>query len=136
MEIEVEVVGVEAVEAALADKTRLEELAGAMERCVAELTVEVGRYPPEVPGSRYQRTGALERSIEGQVEVGEGVVMGQVSSSISYAPYVIGPEQTRLMEARGWQRMRSVVGSKRAWIEEQFRAAVLRAVGGSDEAHV
>ena len=134
MEIEIEVVGAEAVEAALADETRLEELARAMERCVAEVRVEAGRYPPKVVGSRYRRTGALRRSIEGRVEAREGEVVGRVSSSISYAPYVIGPEQTRLMGARGWQRMRSVVGRKRPWIEEQFRAAVLGAVGRSDEA--
>jgi len=134
VEIELEVMGIDAVEAVLGDRSRLEgELAAAMEQCVAELVAEVGQYPPPVAGSRYQRTGALGRSLEGQVELSEGEVWGRVSSSISYAPYVIGPQQTRLMEERGWERMRSVVERKRGWIEEQFRAAVRGALAQQSE---
>jgi len=114
-------------------------LAQEMYRFVTELRKKIAKYPPDQPTvSGYRRTTALGRSWSPSVERKPALIIGRVTSDPtvmtrtphqrrlksgglskpwfpkkSYAPYVVGKRQSRLMAGRGWKKVGDIL--KKEW---------------------
>lgn len=113
-------------------------LAQEMYRFVTKFKEKAATYPPDQPTvSGYRRTMALGRSFSSKVESRPGLIVGTVASDPtvmtgtphtrrlksgkmskvwfpkkSYAPYVVGKKQSRVMASRGWKRLKDTLGQE------------------------
>ena len=114
-------------------------LAQEMSRFITDLRKVVAKYPPDAPTvSGYRRTKALGRSWSGSTETKPALIIGRVTSDPtvmtrtphqrrlksgrlskpwfpkkSYAPYVVGKAQSRVMAGRGWKKVGDIL--KKVW---------------------
>lgn len=98
----------------------------ARKRLVQRLT----DYPPPPPGSRYQRTYALQRGWERAVPVltNDGKAM-QLINAITYVPYVQGDNQAWMHQGR-WTKASEIVDEEQDAIVQLFEEAAERTAQG------
>lgn len=79
----------------------------------ADLVILDGRtYPPERPGQRYQRTGALGRGWQRQTSADPLSIEVDVFNRVSYAPYVIGDDQGAIFADRWYTYTELAAGAE------------------------
>jgi hypothetical protein len=67
----------------------------------------MAKYPAQQP-TKYRRTGTLGRGWRTWLTRESGRLRVDVENAVVYAPYVEGSEQSRVMRAKGWQRLDEV----------------------------
>lgn len=104
-----------------------------MERSMEFIHGRVPAYPPPPPGSTYQRTLTLGKSINTEVKALGGDVTGEIGTNVVYAPYVISSEETR--DGRGpqawmhkgrWWTLQEVVEKAMGAVTNRFQKMVDR----------
>lgn len=98
---------------------------------IARMQIDLNRYPPPPPGSRYKRTGRLGRGWVHRIEGPRGIT--RLENVTPYAPWVQGPLQARIHRGR-WETVESVMARYRERMVESLRRVVraeLTGEGGS-----
>ena len=125
----------------------LEALPGAISREVQkaqeddfeDVAAELAKYPPQLPGTHYQRTGALKRGWLGakvKIDVlgGSGLnFTAQINNPVEYAGAVQGgpdnnPEQSAEFKRRNWKSVDEVLNQSEAAAQKRVDDAVQRAI--------
>lgn len=111
------------------------EMEKTMKQSLAHVQGSVPPYPAASPDSSYVRTGTLGRSIGlgGRAEIYEVKKIGggyeaRLGTNLSYAPYVIGPEDQAAQHKGRWWTMKTVAEKARPGIERLFEAMSERLV--------
>ena len=107
--------GTKATDAALVYRNvynEMRDFAGRVNRIVAQ-------YPPQSP-TTYVRTGTLGRGWFVKIEQGADIIV-YVVNPVTYATYVLGPRQSRVMKSKGWKTLEAVANVE--WRKTQLRIA-------------
>lgn len=87
-----------------------------------EMVKRMAKYPPQRP-TKYRRTGNLGRGWQPKFRAEGAHLVSDVENTVTYAPFVQGPDQTRVMASKGWQRLdREAKNVERELIEKLRKA--------------
>ena len=110
-----------------------QEMERTMKQSLAHVQGSVPPYPPARPDSSYIRTGTLGRSIGlgGKAEIYEVNRIGagyeaRLGTNLSYAPYVIGPNDQATQHKGRWWTMKTVIEKARPGVERLFEGMAKR----------
>lgn len=93
--------------------SEMRDFAGRVNRIMAQ-------YPPQSP-TRYVRTGTLGRGWFVKITEGGSDIVVYVVNPVTYATYVLGPSQSRVMQGKGWKTLQDVANVE--WRKTQLRIA-------------
>lgn len=108
----------------------------ALEPTVAALLDEIGRdaadYPPPPPDSEYVRTNALRDGwldSEPSVTISGSTLLGVLTNSVPYGPFVMGAEDQASVHAGRWRTTDSIMDAWEQRAAERIEDALGRLVG-------
>lgn len=91
----------------------MRDFAGRVNRIMA-------KYPPQSP-TPYVRTGTLGRGWFVKIAASGQDIVVYVVNPVTYATYVLGPNQSRVMKSKGWKTLEAVANQE--WRKTQLRIA-------------
>ncbi len=108
-----------------------------METSLQLLQQNTPEYPPAPPESKYIRTGTLGRSLGGaggkptvySIKGSGANVVGTFGTNLSYAKYVIDPENQAYMHKGRWWTMKTIVENTKEKIVNLWNLMIKRAIG-------
>lgn len=105
------------------------QLVSGMDQATKLIHAEIAKYPPQMPGSEYRRTGRLGRSWKTSVtKDSSGNVIGMTYSDVAdfvevgyYTPMVQGPQQEPMFIERNWTSITQVADDLAPQINNIFQ---------------
>lgn len=108
----------------IADLGKAKQVEAQMRQWAGTTQRKVADYPAQQP-TTYRRTGTLGRNTAIRVGGDAGDLRAVVQNATTYAPYVIGTQQSRRMRGKGWRTMGEIGFAE--W--QRTRAEIVKLLG-------
>lgn len=127
--IEMEVEGIAELEQGLALVRQRLNVNGdtfnkAMNKGMLRMRAAMAEYPPPRPGSPYVRTYRLQKNWKSRVTIEGDTLIGRVTNTTPYMPYVQMEEWQARMHRGRWQTEADVLGQNEDRIVGEFEGLV------------
>lgn len=100
------------------------------QRAVLRIQRRMQKYPPQRPGSKYDRKGTLGKRWTVRVKRTGDAVQGKVGNATVYAPFVQSHQFQRRIHRGRWQTDQRVVREEERVIVADFKRTVDKALEG------